>query len=180
MPDVSQELLIIAKCLKPRGLKGHLAVFSYQDAAASLKQVTDCLLLNEAGERLRSLRIVNVSLQGKKVFVELDGLQTREAAAALTGHYLAIPRAEAKPLEADCYYIKDLQGLVVSDAVHGELGTIAAVLSQSSQELLQIQKPGAKDLYLPFLKAYLQEIDWESRRMQVLLPDGLYEIYRED
>lgn len=41
-----------------------------------------------------------------------------------------------------------------------------------------VKKAGEKDLLYPNLKSIVKNVDLSSRRVDVVLPDGLYEIYR--
>jgi ribosomal 30S subunit maturation factor RimM len=42
-----------------------------------------------------------------------------------------------------------------------------------------VRKSGQADILIPVLKTVVKEVDINNRRIEVVLPDGLFEIYRQ-
>jgi 16S rRNA processing protein RimM len=93
--------------------------------------------------------------------LRLSGVETREAADALRGEPLWVPREVAPPLEADEYWAEDLVGLAVVDGDR-EVGTVERVLSYPSCELLVVG-----DLLIPLVDDAVRSVDLDGGRVDV-------------
>ena len=89
----------------------------------------------------------------------------RNAAEALRGTVLTIPRSALPPLEEGEYYYADLIGLpAVSDA--GEaLGEVIAVENFGAGDVLEIERPDGKRFMVPMTEAAVPE--WNGERLVV-------------
>lgn len=74
----------------------------------------------------------------------------RNAAEALRGQLLSVPRDELPPLGAGEYYHADLIGLPCVDAAGAPLGTVVAVENFGAGDLLEIERPDGKRALTPF------------------------------
>ncbi|MFO1105187.1 MAG: ribosome maturation factor RimM [Amaricoccus sp.] len=102
----------------------------------------------------------------------LTGVQTREQAEALKGTRLYAPRDRLPALGEDEFYHADLIGLAVFDTGGARLGTVRAVLDHGAGDILEIARPGAADLLLPFTRAAVPTVDLAGRRLVADPPDG--------
>jgi 16S rRNA processing protein RimM len=103
----------------------------------------------------------------------LTGVATREEAEALKGIRLYAPRDRLPPLPEDEFYHADLIGLLVVDTGGAALGTVRAVLDHGAGDILEIARPGAPDLLLPFTRAAVPTVDLAARRIVADPPPGL-------
>jgi 16S rRNA processing protein RimM len=103
----------------------------------------------------------------------LTGVSTREQAEALKGTRLYASRDRLPPLPDDEFYHADLIGLAVVDTGGAPLGTVRAVLDHGAGDILEIARPGAPDLLLPFTRAVVPTVDLAARRLVADPPDGL-------
>ena len=79
------------------------------------------------------------------------------------------------PLPEDEFYHADLIGLTVVDTGGAPLGTVRAVLDHGAGDILEIARPGAADLLLPFTRTAVPTVDIASRRIVADPPQGLIE-----
>ncbi len=105
----------------------------------------------------------------------LTGIETREAAEALKGTRLYAPRDRLPPLADDEFYHADLIGLAVVDTGGAPLGTVRAVLDHGAGDILEIARPGAPDMLLPFTRTVVPTVDLAGRRIVADPPEGLVE-----
>jgi 16S rRNA processing protein RimM len=103
----------------------------------------------------------------------LTGVGTREEAEALKGTRLYAPRDRLPALGDDEFYHADLIGLAVVDTGGASLGTVRAVLDHGAGDILEIARPGAPDLLLPFTRAAVPTVDLAARRIVADPPEGL-------
>ena len=89
----------------------------------------------------------------------------RNAAEALRGTELTVPRAALPPLDDGEYYHVDLIGLpAVSDA-GAALGVIAAVENFGAGDVLEIERPDGKRFMVPMRPEAVPE--WDAERLIV-------------
>jgi 16S rRNA processing protein RimM len=169
MPEAAK-LTCVGAIAGAFGVRGEVRLKSFCAEPAAIARYAP--LLTEDG-RSFALRITR-SIQGAFA-ARLGGVETREQAEALKGTRLYVPRDRLPPLEPDEFYHADLIGLAVFDTGGAPLGTIRAVLDHGAGDILEIARPGAADLLLPFTRAAVPTVDLAGRRLVVDPPEGLLE-----
>jgi 16S rRNA processing protein RimM len=116
-------------------------------------------------------RIGRVEAGGRVPVIHLDGIDTREAAEALTGRDLEVP---TRPLEADTYYWDDLVGLRVEAPDGATLGELVEVFRAGGNEVYRVVGPAGERL-VPALRTVVRRIDLDAGVM-VVGPDDSEEV----
>jgi len=142
-----------------KGLGGALKIESLTDFPERLLPGTEIYLEGDAEPR----RIAEVNWAGRVPTLRLDGIATREAAAALVGRYLELP---ARELPDGSYYWHQLQGLRVVDTSGVELGELVEVFRAGENEVYRVVGDGGEQL-IPALRSVVKEIDLAAARMVV-------------
>jgi 16S rRNA processing protein RimM len=93
---------------------------------------------------------------------------------------LYLPRAALPPTEDDEFYHADLLGLEAALADGTVLGRVRAVHNFGAGDSIEIERPGAAPLILPFTRAAVPAIELERGRILVAPPEGLLAEERED
>ncbi len=116
------------------------------------------------------------------VVAEIAGVADRDAARALTGTRLYVPRsALPEPEEEETYYHVDLIGLRAETADGVPLGRVRAVLDFGAGDLLEIAGgEGGEDLLVPFTRAAVPVIDLAGGRLVVVPPETAEDEEDED
>lgn len=105
----------------------------------------------------------------------LSGVTNKDAADALRGTQLFVPRERLPSLPDDEFYHADLIGLTVTDTGGAALGKVMAVLNNGADDLLELSTPGQKQtVLLPFTKAVVPTVDLSQGRIVADPPDGLF------
>jgi 16S rRNA processing protein RimM len=101
-----------------------------------------------------------------------EEVETREAAEALRGLRLHVPRAALPPPEdEDEFYLADLIGLS-AETVEGEpLGRIKSVQNFGAGDLLEIQPPQGASWWLPFTREAVPEVRLADRKIIAIRPE---------
>jgi 16S rRNA processing protein RimM len=141
MPDSQVTLAAIAGA---HGVHGEVRLKLFAETIESLSRYKAV----QAGER--QLTIKSVKSSGGMPVVRFAEIADRNAAEALRGQLLTVPRAALPPLEEGEYYHADLIGLACVSAEGGELGTIVSVENFGAGDILEIEKPDGKRSMLPF------------------------------
>jgi 16S rRNA processing protein RimM len=102
----------------------------------------------------------------------IQGVTTREAAEALRGTSLFVPRDRLPSLPYDEFYHADLIGLDVVDTGGSLLGKVAAIHNHGAGDIIEISSTRHKSaLLLPFTKVIVPNVDLSAGRLIVDLPE---------
>lgn len=125
------------------------------------------------GQR-RSARIATVRGRKGEAIIRFAGLDTRDQVEELRAAVLEIDRSRVPNAPPGAFYFFELVGCECVDHQAGELGRVVRVLDDGGGLLLEIEG-GRKSLLVPFVEAYLQDVDLVKRRIELDLPEGLIE-----
>ncbi|MEM1245042.1 MAG: ribosome maturation factor RimM [Acidobacteriota bacterium] len=176
---MSRELpaeILVAQIVRPHGVRGDVVAEVFSDNARRFAQGAE-LMLRQDG-RSRSVQIETSRRHKERVILRLAGVSDRDSAEPLRGAQLYVPRQEVPPPPADEYYFFELVGCVCTDETLGVIGTVIEVHEDGGGLLLEVERTtdeGEERVLVPFVKAYVLEVDTEAGRMKTDLPKGLYE-----
>jgi 16S rRNA processing protein RimM len=103
-----------------------------------------------------------------KPIVRVEGVDAREAAEALRGQELLVPRSAAPPLDDDEYWPEDLEGCAVTDG-DVEIGVVRALIGYPSVDVLEVEREGADPLLVPMVRDAIRSVDVATKRIDVSL-----------
>lgn len=171
--DDPSDAVLVGRVLRVHGLRGELKVETWSDVEGRFDRGAPLrVLLREGGEERRVVERVRVD-RGT-LLVKLESVDDREAAERLRGARLAIDEDEVPEPPEGFYYHYQLVGCRVHDRSIGPLGDVADVVEDGGGTLLLVEHDG-RSLLVPFVDAFLGEVDLEARRIEVDLPEGLIE-----
>ena len=151
------------------GLHGALKLKTFTErpeAVAAYGPVFD-----RTGRRLFELAIIGPASGG--VIVRAEGITDRDAALALRGTELFVPRRALPELESDEFYVSDLEGLRVERAGGARVGTVHGVENFGAGDVIEILADDGRRLSLPFDRQTVLEIDLDHGRVVVDPPAEL-------
>ena len=108
----------------PFGLAGWLHVSSFTEPPQALLGYREWALRPDGGERKRH-RLLEGHRHGERLVARLEGVESRDAAALLTGAWVEVERAALPPTGDREYYRADLIGLEVENLEGVALGRVA-------------------------------------------------------
>ncbi len=164
------ERVVVATVRRAHGIHGEVLIEPLSDVPARFAPGSE-LELAGAGEP-RSARIESCRPHADGLLLKLAGCEDRDAAEALRGAALAVPRQAAPAAPAGSYYHFQLLGCRCHDARAGELGLVVGLVEDGGGTILEIEGPAGR-LLVPFAAAYLAAVDVEARRIELELPAGL-------
>ena len=144
---------------RPHGLDGSFHVI---DVNAALLGSVDSL--NVAG---REREIVRRAGTAGRPILRLEGSEDREAAEALRGTDLLVPRSCAPDLDEEEWWAEDLIGCAVHDGGRA-VGVVRRMLELPSCEVLEVAREGEKsDLLVPLVTDAVRDVDIDARTIDV-------------
>ena len=151
------------------GVRGLLRVKSFAAAGDGLTAYGP--LEDERGERRFALEPVGVA---KGVLImRLAGVADRDAAEALKGMRLYLPRAALPEPGEEEYYHADLVGLAALLKDGTALGRVKAVHEFGAGDSLEVERPDGRTFYVPFTTAVVPEVDIKAGKLVIDPPEGL-------
>ena len=173
--DVQEELVAVARIVKPRGLRGEVAAELLTDFPARFEGLTELIAVTPAGTR-RTLALEDSWLHAGRIVFKFAGYDTPEAARELVGYELAVPEDEAVALAEDEYYDWQLVGCQVVTVAGRELGRVREILHTGAAPVLIIEDAATKREHLiPLAASICVEIDPAAKLIRVDPPEGLIE-----
>ncbi len=114
------------------------------------------------------LRVLSAREQGDGVVATVQDLADRDAAEALKGARVFVPRSSFPTPDEDEYYWVDLIGLAVVNREGEALGTVVGLIETGPHCVLRVQAADAvePERLIPFVAAYIDDVDLPARRIR--------------
>jgi len=168
-----EELVAIAKIVKPRGLRGEVVADLLTDFPARFEDLEDVIGLSPSDVR-SDLKIENFWFQKDRVVLKFHGVDTVEAADELRGIEVCIPESDAVDLEEGEFFDWQLTGCEVETVDGEKVGTVRELLRTGGTEVLVVEN-GNREYLIPFAEAICLEVDIGAKKIRIDPPDGLLE-----
>ncbi|MBS0345047.1 MAG: ribosome maturation factor RimM [Proteobacteria bacterium] len=162
-------MIVLGRIVAPYGVGGWVKVHPFGDDPLSWKKMPQWWLgADSEGSDWKPYTLKGCKAHGKadSLVAAFEEVPDRNAAEAIDGLYIAVPRdALPKPAE-DEYYWADLIGLEVVNASGVRLGAVKGLLSTGAHDVLEVQD-GELERLIPFVASYVTEVDAVARRILV-------------
>ncbi len=119
-----------------------------------------------------SVRVAEIKTHADGIVARLDGMDDRNAAEALKGVRISLPRSAFPATPEGEYYWVDLIGLQVVNREGVDLGVVRDLMPTGPTSVLVLEYPLVQDgvetvgeRLIPFVSAYIDEVDRASRRI---------------
>lgn len=177
------ETVLVGTILRPHGIKGEVTVALWSDnerrfaPGVEFRATSPSAPERPSGRptparREKLLRVERVSPYKGGLRIAFDGIADREAAESLRGLELRVPLGEVPAAPAGTYYVFELIGCRCFDERDGDIGAVVDVQEDGGGTLLEVEKEGGRSV-IPFVEAFLVQVDREARRIDLRLPEGL-------
>jgi 16S rRNA processing protein RimM len=170
----SSELVVIARAVKPRGLKGEIVAELLTDFPERFEDVDELVLVSPSGER-STKRLEDYWFQNDRVVLKLLGYDDVETAKELVGVEFAVPESERVSLPADHYYDWELEGCTVKVG-DDSIGQVNSVLKTGGAEILVVTGNSGKELLIPLVDSIVVEVDLARKTIVVDPLEGLLDL----
>jgi 16S rRNA processing protein RimM len=159
------------------GVAGWVRVTPFSDEADALLSVKTWWFDKP---ELHDVDVKQVKAHGGDVVAQLVGVVGRDAAEALKGAAVQVPRSHFPALSDDEFYWSDLIGLDVENLQGEALGRVSDMMSNGPQSILRIAAPAADGIaegdaapetaperLIPFVAQYVIKVDKAERKITV-------------
>lgn len=166
----AEELIRVGRVARPHGVRGAIAITLDYSESESLFGVRWVHL--RAGESVRRWKVLR-SGPGRRgqVLLQLEGLNTPEAAEELRDQEVLLEPAQLPPLGEDEYWLRDILGLEAVTAEGASCGRVVDVVDTAEVPVLVIRGQGDEELFVPFTSPWLVGVELEAGRVVVTPPE---------
>jgi 16S rRNA processing protein RimM len=171
----SDDLIIVARAVRTRGLKGELIADVLTDFPERFEKLSELSGVGPRGERAQ-LKLENYWFQNDRMVLKFAGYDTVESAKALVGYKFGLPEVERVELPADEFYDWELEGCSVESILGLNLGKVREVLRTGGVELLVVENEERREVFIPMAASIVIEIDILQKKIVIDPPEGLLDL----
>lgn len=181
LPDCAS----VARVRRPHGVRGELAVEALTDEPDAILAsgrrvfqgtVDGTLWLDPRTRSPRELHVTGLRPVKDGWLLSLAEITDRTEAERWNGRHLLVPVEELSAPDEGEVFAHELVGMTVVDADAGVVvGEVVEFYELPQGLLLECRTPAGALVSVPFVEAFVDEVDRAARRIRVRLPDGLLE-----
>jgi len=154
-----KDLVPIADILKPKGLKGELKVFLYNENSKTLKNNVNVWIKLDS-DKYKSLVVDYLSSSGKYKVIKFEEINSRNESEFFSNTTIYASRADFD--SAQDLYLVDLIGFMVKDEFGLEYGKIDDIINlPTNDSLIFIYKD--KEILIPISDDFIELFDFKNR-----------------
>lgn len=168
-PAVPADLAQVGHVSGAYGVMGGIRVTPYSTDADALLKVKTWWLDKPA---LRPVQVRTARMHSGDVVATLVDVKDRDAAEALKGASVSVPRSEFPALPEDEYYWTDLIGLDAVNLQGDALGKVADMMHNGAQSILRIMpvqgeggEAKAQERLVPFVDQFVKQVDLAGKKI---------------
>lgn len=170
-PSGDPQLLVVGRVGRPHGVRGEVYVDLVTDRSDRL----------DVGSRLRCrdswVTVSRSRAVGSRWLVQFEGVDSREAAAALTSAELSAPPLSDDP---DALWVHHLIGARVVEAGGTDRGVCVSVVDNPAADLLELESGALVPVTFVVDITVHVEADAVGRVITIEPPEGLFELFDGD
>jgi 16S rRNA processing protein RimM len=153
----------------PHGVRGAFRVRPESADPATLAAYGEWLIRRRGGD-WTAHRVDDVREQRDFLVAQLAGIATREAASALRGAEVGVPRESLPPLEEGEYYQADLVGMTVVNREGIVLGTLREFVESGAHPIARVATDDGRECLIPWVASYIDHVDANAGRIAIDWP----------
>jgi 16S rRNA processing protein RimM len=166
------DLIAVARVVKPRGIKGELACEILTDFPKRFEGLDHVTAVLPDGAN-RELKIEDHWFQNGRLVLKFEGIDSIDDAELLRNADICVPETDSVDLEEGEYFDWQLTGCKVKTVDGQEIGEVVEMMRPGGTELLVVK--GEKEYLIPFATSICTEVDIAERLIIIDPPEGLLE-----
>ena len=148
------------------GVRGGIRIDPFSEDPETLAGYKTWLVGREG--QWKEYTVLEARLHTTQLVAQIEGIDDRDAALALKGSEVAVPRDSLPAPEDGSYYWSDLIGLVVVNTRGEALGEVKEMFSNGAQDVIDVvasDAAGKVQRLIPW--TVVKSVDLEARRIEV-------------
>lgn len=178
-------LVVVGRIGRPHGVKG-AATIEVRTDEPDKRFAVGARLLTDSG---LDLTVASATWHSGRLLVTFEGYEDRTAVEQLRNALVSVDRpADERPEDPEEFYDSDLEGCEVvvdggdpdGDPGGAAIGVVREVSHLPGQDLLVVATPDEREVLIPFVSAFVPQIDVSAKRIVITPPEGLLESGDDD
>ena len=165
-----KDLFIVAQVLRPHGRRGEVVLRPLTD---HIQTITEAVRVYVGEDAATPVEVEGIRLHKGSPLLKLAGVDDMDAALALKGQVICMPREELAPLEEGEYFLHDLAGLTVLDHLGKKVGSVQGFVQTGGPVLMAVMTPEGKELLIPFSPGTVDEVELDKGTIRLVNLPGL-------
>ncbi|MDE2407608.1 MAG: ribosome maturation factor RimM [Xanthomonadaceae bacterium] len=159
-PDSTPRMIVVGRLHGAFGVRGEVKLESHTTPENAIARYQPWTLRDARGNE-HLCEGAKVREGGKGLIASLPGIEDRDAADALRGTDILVPRSALPSPAPGEYYWVDLEGLRVVNLDGADFGVVSHLFNNGANDVLVVQ--GERERMIPFvLPAYVTSVDIEA------------------
>jgi 16S rRNA processing protein RimM len=150
---------------RPHGTRGELHLRLHGGTSSEL--APSCPIRLQGANGSSEVTLASVRQVPNGYLVRFDGVTDRDAAAALSGQTVEVPRDVLPPLAEDEFYVEDLVGCEVVASDGRRLGRVLGTFWNGAQDIMTVVAEDGAERLLPVVAEYVLHLDRAARQLVV-------------
>jgi len=163
-------IVVMGEIAGPYGVRGWVKVRSFAESPDALLRFESWWIRSRRDAVWTEFARPEGRMHSGALVVALGGIGTREAALALKGCEVGVPRRALPPAVEGEIYWDDLTGLCVVNRAGVVLGEVQGLVQHGGHPLLRVERPPAApgpERLIPYVPAIIDRVDVEAGRIDV-------------
>ena len=167
------DYLLLGIVIDSFSLDGTMKILSKTDFAKRRYKKGNIVFLYSSKTKERiPLTVVKFRNNGQFDFVKFEEIDNPELAQSYKGYELQVEK-DYKDMDKDTYYYVDLVGCQIVDEKDQVLGIVSQVEEFPAQLTLRVKRDDQPDFLVPFVKAFIRNVDIENKKIVINVIGGL-------
>lgn len=168
-----EDLFEIGRFVRPHGVKGEITLFSDFDIDGIFENGDPFVVCTIDGINVPFFIESARAKSHRSTLVKIADIDTENAAKSLCGKAAYIFRHSLPESFEEIVSWKKVERYIVSDPLHGEIGTVRKIDDSTMNTLIQVMQED-KEILIP--AAFIKDIDHEKAAITVTLPEGFLDL----
>lgn len=170
-----EKFRLVGKIKEAHGLRGEFYVLIFSGDISWLSELKNFQLQNPQSQESFDFKKIKAKAFKKGFILSVEGIPDRTQAEKFHGFNFLIPNELLVSKPGETIYLSEIENFKVKDLTGVELGTITGFSSNTVQDLLIVEGPAGR-AEIPFVEAFLKEINFEGQFLVMDLPEGLFDL----
>lgn len=164
---------MVGKIKEAHGLRGDLYALVFSGDVSWSENLKDVYLKSQDGSQEKRFRVLRSKVFKKGLILSVEGVVDRNQSEALKGFLFHIPADLLVSKPGETIFLREIEGFEIRDLQQKVLGQITGFSSNGAQDLLLVEGAAGYG-EIPFVDAFIKEINFKEKWILMDLPEGLF------
>ncbi len=152
------------------GIKGEIKVKLYTDFVDERFAIGNTVYLEHNG-KMNPYTVAQAHMHKGFLLVKFAEIGNLNEVVEWRSLRLCVSSEQLGKLDKDEIYLHDLMNMEVETLNHEPLGRVVELLDSGAHYILRVQ--GEREILIPYVKAFIKEVDMDTKRLMVELLEGM-------